>query len=210
MQDKIHYPSTLEEACGLMVSFKSKKEKVSVVYGDSEPDGLSATLSLKNLSGLSPVDPLGNSITFQCGAPIKKVAESIRASSIFSAQPFSLFDPGLTAGHLFTHTTLFTCADLYGMTVILPGGNILRLGSRAFASVSGYQAMEVFLGTKNIIGVPAEYTFRLSPVASEMQRGRYGMDLKEYERQSGDEERKILLTLKNIYDPTHLLNTAVL
>ena len=210
MRDKTHYPSTLEEACGLMGSFMAKKEKVSVVYGDSEPDGLSAALSLKNLSGLSPADPSDNSIAFQCGAPIKKVAEAIRASSIFSAAPFSLYDPGLAAGYLFTHTTLFSCADLYGMTVMLPDGKTLRLGSRAFASVSGYQAMEIFLGTKNIIGIPVEYAFRLSPVAFEMQRDRYGTDLKAYERQSGEEERKILLTLKNIYDPTHLLNTAVL
>lgn len=209
MLNNIQSPATPEETAALFRMLFADKEKFVTVYGDGAPDGKATVVSLKNLVKVFPVNLSNSSLTFQCGAPLRAVAETLAGVPAFSPKPFSLYAPHLAAGLLFTHTSLFTATALFGMKVILPDGRPMTLGSDAFASVTGFNVMELFLGSKNILGVPVEYTLRLVPAARGDAR-EYDADLGKYERRHEEEERKVLLAVKNAYDPTHLLNTTVL
>ncbi len=52
------------------------------------------------------------------------------------------------------------------MTIVLPDGRIIRTGSRAHKSSSGYDLNRLFVGSEGTLGIVAEATLRLSGVPS--------------------------------------------
>jgi D-lactate dehydrogenase (cytochrome) len=52
------------------------------------------------------------------------------------------------------------------MTIVLPGGTIIRTGSRAHKSSSGYDLTRLFVGSEGTLGIVTQATLRLSGVPS--------------------------------------------
>ncbi|MEV0232385.1 FAD-binding oxidoreductase [Nonomuraea sp. NPDC050786] len=56
---------------------------------------------------------------------------------------------------------------LIGITVVLPDGTIAKSGGKVVKNVAGYDLGKLFTGSQGTLGVIAEATFRLHPLAAE-------------------------------------------
>lgn len=52
-----------------------------------------------------------------------------------------------------------------GLTAVLPGGKVVRTGGRMIKSVTGYDLVHLFVGSEGTLGVIAEVTLRIIPMA---------------------------------------------
>lgn len=203
---EVYTPATLEDFTFLISELFKKKQRVQTFYTKLPPtDGRSTLISLESLEEIGKIDRTNSSISFMAGCKIKALAEAF--NFIYSKEPFNRFPGEECAGHLFTHSRYFSSDVLMGMKVVLPDGHIMTLGSGAYASVAGYNTMDLFLGTRNTLGIPVEFTFKLLPEDSPLNYARRAINPAQPEMPLDNEERKIILGLKSIYDPLNLLNT---
>ena len=87
-------------------------------------------------------------------------------------------DPGAraTIGGMIANNASGTKTVRYGSTkqhvmrlsVVLPGGQVLELGTRASKSSSGYDLLPLFVGSEGTLGVVVRATLRLDPLPQEM------------------------------------------
>jgi FAD/FMN-containing dehydrogenase len=200
-------PSNLEDFTFLLGELFKKKQRIQTFYTQiPQTDGRSTLISLESLDEIGKIDKTNSCITFMTGCRVSALLEALKFA--YSKEPFSRFPAGECAGHFFTHRRLFGSDTLMSMKIVMPDGKVMRLGSGAFASVAGYNAMDLFLGSRNIVGIPVAFTFKLLPEDSPLNRQRCEIDPVRQDSSLDSEERKILLSLKSIYDPLNLLNIA--
>ena len=97
-------------------------------------------------------------------------------SKLASSGLFFPVDPGAdaTIGGMIANNASGVKTVKYGatkdyvmmMTIVLPGGKIIRTGSRAHKSSSGYDLSRLFVGSEGTLGIVTEATLRLSGVPS--------------------------------------------
>ncbi len=56
-----------------------------------------------------------------------------------------------------------TADYVLGLTVVLPGGHVMRTGGRTIKDVAGYNLTQLFIGSEGTLGVITEITVRLIP-----------------------------------------------
>jgi FAD/FMN-containing dehydrogenase len=205
--EKLLLPDSVEELSSIVKQLFKSKQRFSVVYQVPDVRKDDKTLiSLENLVRISPLDKTNNCLRFLAGTQVRDVLEML-ANNGYSEQPFSDYRVETHVGYLFTHKAVFRSDSLFGIKAVMPDGQIMQFGSQAYASVAGYNAIELFLGTRNTIGIPVEYDFKISPNAEEYAHVGFRYTHSCEEVPVSGEERKIILSIKNVYDPINLLNT---
>jgi len=110
-------------------------------------------------------------VDIQPGVFRKELNSKLSASGLFFP-----VDPGAdaTIGGMIANNASGVKTVKYGatkdyvmmMTIVLPGGKVIRTGSRAHKSSSGYDLSRLFVGSEGTLGIVTEATLRLVGVPS--------------------------------------------
>ncbi len=199
--------SIINDISSQLEGFFNAHERVQTVYSKKDQLDLSVPALYLNGYAIPPeIDRKNMLLTFACGTRVSEILAVLEDSS-FLIHPFDSFDRTSSIGKFITHQKVFSSDSFAAMTVILPDGRVLRLGKGTYSSAAGFRAIDLFIATKNIIGVPAVFVYKLQPnnLPQYMKERLYYTQGTEID--INGEDRKILLRLKSLYDPYHLLNT---
>jgi hypothetical protein len=200
----------IETVSNQLAGFFHARERVQTVYSREEQSDLTVpALYLNKLSSKPEIDAENGFLMFSCGTVVSEIT-ALLANTPYLKEPFTSLNSETCIGRYFTHDTVFSSDSLVSLTVVLPDGRVMTLGKKAYASVAGYRAIDLFLGTKNLLGVPVMFTYKLQPhnLPKEMQNNLYFPSTQTIDL-AGD-DRRIILRLKTAYDPFHILNTFYL
>jgi len=127
------------------------------------------TLSLEKMNKVLSVNAADFDCRVQANVTRKQLNEHLRDEGIFFP-----IDPGADAalGGMASTSASGTMAVKYGtmrtvvsgLTVILPGGEIVKTGTRAKKSSAGYNLTNLFIGSEGTLGIITEVHLRLSPI----------------------------------------------
>lgn len=124
------------------------------------------TMRMNKILGVRPSD---FQVDVQAGVKYKDMNEVLVRHGLFFAP-----DPGANAsiGGMIANNAAGTRTPRYGTTkdnvlrleVILASGEIIRTGTRAVKSSSGYDLVHLFIGSEGTLGVVTEATLQLAPL----------------------------------------------
>ncbi|MBL8027045.1 MAG: FAD-binding oxidoreductase [Fibrobacteres bacterium] len=202
--------SEIDELANQLAGFFQARERLQTLYSREELTDLTVPfIFLDSITGEPEIDAANGFLSFLCGTKVSAISAILKGTP-FLSEPFISLDQNVSIGKYFTNDNVFTSDSLAALTVIMPDGTVMTFGKKAFASVAGYRAIELFLGTKNLLGIPVKFVYKLQPddLPLEIQKSLYSPS-KPVTEFTG-EDRKIILRMKSVYDPYHILNTFYL
>ena len=127
------------------------------------------TISLEKMNKVLSVNASDFDCRVQANVTRKQLNEYLREDGVFFP-----IDPGADAalGGMSATSASGTMAVKYGtmrtvvsgLTVVLPTGDIVKLGTRAKKSSAGYNLTNLFIGSEGTLGIITEVHLRLSPI----------------------------------------------
>jgi D-lactate dehydrogenase (cytochrome) len=173
LPDAVVFPESTADVARVLRFAAERRIPVTPVGANSSLEGHTVplhggiSLDLTRMDRILEFRPEDLLIVVQPGVTYPQVNERARRSGLFFP-----VDPGAHAsiGGMVSTNASGTAAVRYGVTgdyvlaleVVLPSGEIIRTGSRARKSSSGYDLKSLFCGAEGTLGVITEITLRLA------------------------------------------------
>ena len=129
-------------------------------------------LLMERMDKILKVDPEGMYLVAQAGARTAAVQQAARDKGLFYAGDPCSADSCLIGGNLATNAGGdkavrygTTRNQVHAMEVVLPNGQIARLGSRCKKNATGYCLDQLVIGSEGTLGIITEVTLKLLPQA---------------------------------------------
>lgn len=142
--------------------------------GAAVPTEPSVILSMERLDEILEVDENNFTMTCEAGVTLEQILDELKEyeSLFFPPHPG---DEGAQVGGLVVENAGGARAVKYGvlrnfvrgMKVILPTGELLKLGGKVVKNNTGLNLMQLMIGSEGILGIVTEVTLRLYPRPSE-------------------------------------------
>lgn len=138
--------------------------------GGAVPIEDSWCLNLARMNRLLAISPEDSIVVAQPGVVTAALQQAVEAKGLmYPPDPASLHMCTI-GGNVSTNAGGPRClkygvtADyVLGLEVVLPGGQVMRLGGRTIKNVAGYNLKQLFVGSEGTLGVVTEITLRLIP-----------------------------------------------
>ncbi|HXF69644.1 MAG TPA: FAD-linked oxidase C-terminal domain-containing protein [Thermoflexus sp.] len=138
--------------------------------GGSVPMAGGICLNLARMNRILEIDPADGVAVVQAGVITHTLQKAVEAYGLFyPPDPASLYMSTI-GGNVATNAGGPRCLKygvtrdyVLGLEVVIPGGEVLRLGGRVMKDVSGYDLKQLFIGSEGTLGVITEVTVRLLP-----------------------------------------------
>lgn len=138
--------------------------------GGTVPIAGGICLNLARMNRILEIDPADGVAVVQPGVITHTLQQAVEAHGLFyPPDPASLYMSTI-GGNVATNAGGPRCLKygvtrdyVLGLEVVIPGGEVLRLGGRVMKDVSGYDLKHLFIGSEGTLGVITEVTVRLLP-----------------------------------------------
>ncbi|NOZ60578.1 MAG: FAD-binding oxidoreductase [Calditrichaeota bacterium] len=199
----------------------ARKLKKSVFAGGNnrcrdltaKPNDFDWAISTSQLNQIVRHDAADFTITVQAGVLLSDIQKQIKKKNQFL--PLDPFDAGQqtisgivainSAGSYRFH--FGTCQDfVLGMKVILPDGRLIKTGGKTVKNVAGYNLSRLFTGSWGTLGVIAEITLKLSPIAPLQRTVLIGFEKNEHTAQAS----QFIRSSNMVFDRLNFLNEKFL
>ena len=170
--EAVVYPTATEDVAEVVRLAHDRRVPITPVAVNSSLEGHTVplqggiSLDLTRMDRILAFEPENLLVVVQPGVTYPRVNEYVRRSGLFFP-----VDPGAHAsiGGMIGTNASGTAAVRYGVTadyvlaleIVTPTGDVIRTGSRARKSSSGYALTELMCGSEGTLGVVTEATLRL-------------------------------------------------
>ena len=143
--------------------------------GGCVPSGGGIVLSLERMNRIIEVDPLNYCITAQAGAAMSSLFEAVSDAGMFFP-PHPGDESAFVGGVVATNAGGARAVKygtikrfLMGLRVVLASGETIELGGKVMKSSTGYNLLDLMLGSEGTLGIITQVTFGLLAPAGCLQ-----------------------------------------
>ncbi|MGI8550461.1 MAG: FAD-binding oxidoreductase [Dehalococcoidia bacterium] len=142
--------------------------------GGTIPIGGGIVLSLARMNQIVEIDRVNTRARVESGVITGEFQAAVEKLGLFYPPDPASLNQSTLGGNVACNAGGPRCLKygvtkdyVLGMTVVLAGGRVLRLGGKLLKNVTGYQLMQLFVGSEGSLGVITEIILRLLPLPRE-------------------------------------------
>jgi glycolate oxidase len=143
----------------------------SSLSGGAVPVGGGIALSLARMNRILEIDPADTIAVVQPGVVTADLQRAVERIGLFYPPDPASMQQCTIGGNVACNAGGPRCLKygvtkdyVLGLTVVLVDGRVLRLGGRTVKNVTGYQLVQLFVGSEGSLGVITEIILRLIPL----------------------------------------------
>ncbi len=175
--DAVAHPSTTDEVSRLM-RVASRRHIVVVPRGSGTsltggpvPLAGGLVLDLAGMNQIVEIDPSTSTATVQAGVRNVDLQRAAAAYGLFYPPDPASWESCTLGGNVACDAGGPRCLKygvtksyVLGLVVVLADGRVLRLGGKLLKNATGYQLLQLFIGSEGTLGVITEIVLRLLPL----------------------------------------------
>ncbi len=177
-------PRTTEEVSRIMQV--ASREAIPVVSrgagtsltGGTIPMAAGIVLNLARMNRIIEIDTVNTVAVVEAGCVTATLQAAVESTGLFYPPDPASVNQSSIGGNAACNAGGPRCLKygvtkdyIVGMTVVLVDGRIMKLGGKLMKNVTGYQLMQLFIGSEGTLGVITEVIVRLIPLPSARSTG---------------------------------------
>ncbi len=143
----------------------------SGLAGGTIPESGGIILNLARMDRILDIDLQNVCVTAQAGVVTLQLQQAVEQQGLFYPPDPASSRQSTIGGNVATNAGGPRCLKygvtrdyVIGLTVVLASGDILRLGGKVTKNATGYQLMQLFIGSEGTLGIVTEVTLKLVPL----------------------------------------------
>jgi glycolate oxidase len=157
----------------------ASRERIAVIArgassglaGGTIPESGGLILNLARMDRILDIDTANVCVVAQAGVVTLQLQQAVERVGLFYPPDPASSRQSTIGGNIATNAGGPRCLKygvtrdyVIGMTVVLVSGEVMRLGGRFTKNATGYQLMQLLVGSEGTLGVVTEVTLRLAPL----------------------------------------------
>jgi glycolate oxidase len=170
-------PISTEEAAAIVKLARQSKTPIiargasSGLAGGTIAESGGIILNLARMDRILELDRDNVCVTAQAGVVTLQLQQAVEQAGLFYPPDPASSRQSTIGGNVATNAGGPRCLKygvtrdyVIGLTVVLASGEILKLGGKITKNATGYQLMQLFVGSEGTLGIVTEVTLKLAPL----------------------------------------------